>query len=556
MSNRSPLSGPNSGTPSATKSTPKGKKRSPEEAVHSSKAHSRSFGSSPPQRPFSSPHKAFASPHKANSAASISEIPRTPSKSISQPRRFESPPSLSPDTITVARRRPRAQTADLQVPQPESHLTMYTDERVGKSIDYVNQQLGSKLKKPSPIQEKALLVYKGACQDYLDAREENLPERRKKEMLSEIRQYEKEISDSGWVKAEGSKDYHKLQSQLLYLRRLHYYARYGDYAGRLSHRVRQGAIVHKVKGWDMLSGAQQWTKISEQIKQESSAWNNCAVTKDREAHPTTSVVMEACMAIGTEFSNMIRAIHTYAARNHNLHNPINNLVAEGNFPEIANTICDDLAELGNIMPIEMCDKEQFMWAVLLELRDVWFKIRDEGDFETKPFSWIPKLALIAEWEATLNSAGKKVASQAIQAQAITHGAKQRLDALNNEEHLIRQFSIGPTSNTLPAPGSINKRKASGPLSLTPSARKKAWKSIQETRKKAIHTFKSSLALQKECSRVVSQYKDSFGTSSPPSRLLPRKSLRNERANGEHVQKPKIALVQCKQQLHRSTIINS
>lgn len=91
--------------------------------------------------------------------------------------------------------------------------------------------------------------------------------------------------------------------------------------------------------------------------------------KNMEAHPTTSAVMEACMAIGINFSRVIQAIHTYAARNYNPHNPINNLIAAGNFPEIANTIYNDLAELGNIMPAEMCQEEQFMRAVLLELRD-------------------------------------------------------------------------------------------------------------------------------------------------------------------------------------------
>ncbi len=119
---------------------------------------------------------------------------------------------------------------------------MYTDERVGKCIEYVNHRLGSKMRKPSPIQEKALLVSKGAYQDYLDAEKKFFPESRKKETLSEIRQYKIDVSDNGWVKAVGSEDRHIFQGQLLYLRRLHYYARYGHYAGRLSHRVRQGAI--------------------------------------------------------------------------------------------------------------------------------------------------------------------------------------------------------------------------------------------------------------------------------------------------------------------------
>lgn len=240
------------------------------------------------------------------------------------------------------------------------------------------------------IQEKALLVYKGACQEYLEARKEILSEGRKKEMLSEIREYEIEISNSGRVKAVGSEDRHRFQGQPLYLRRLHYYARYGDYAGRLSHQIRQGAFDHRVEGWEILSGAQQWTKISERTEQESDAWKNCAVTKDREAHPTTSTVMEASMAIGTDFSRMIQAIHTHATRNDNLHNPINNLIADGNFPEIANTIYNVLAELGNIMPVEMCEEEQFTRAVLPELRDLWFEIEEggvyEGDYETKPFT--------------------------------------------------------------------------------------------------------------------------------------------------------------------------
>lgn len=70
-------------------------------------------------------------------------------------------------------------------------------------------------------------------------------------MLSEIRYYEEEMSDSCWVKEVGPEDCHKFQSQLLYLRHLQYYARIGDYAGRLSHRIRQGAIDHKVQSWEI-----------------------------------------------------------------------------------------------------------------------------------------------------------------------------------------------------------------------------------------------------------------------------------------------------------------
>lgn len=82
--------------------------------------------------------------------------------------------------------------------------------------------------------------------------------------------------------------------------------------------------------------------------------------KDRKFHPITSAVMETCMAIGIDFAKIIWAIHTYTARNDNLHNLINNFIAEENFPKIANIIYNDLAELGNIMSVEMCEKEQCM----------------------------------------------------------------------------------------------------------------------------------------------------------------------------------------------------
>lgn len=267
--------------------------------------------------------------------------------------------------------------------------------------------------------------------------------------------------------------------------------RYGDYAGRLSHRIRQGAADHKVEGWEMLSGAKQWTRIRERIIDESAAWKNRGIKKDRKFHPITSAIMETCMVIGTDFPRMIRAIHTYATRNDNLHSPINNFVTRGNFPEIANTIHGDLAELGNIMSIEMCEEEQFMRAILLELRDAWFKIREGGEYEIMPFTWILKQALIAEWKAIQDAAVRKKANQAAQSQAIANGTKKRLDALNDKDHLIRQLSIETPPNRLPAPGPIKKRKASGQISPNATARKKAWNTIQQTQKKAVNTFRYS-----------------------------------------------------------------
>lgn len=76
------------------------------------------------------------------------------------------------------------------------------------------------------------------------------------------------------------------------------------------------------------------------------------------------------------------------------------------------------------------------------------------------FTWLAKKAMIAEWEETQNAAEKKVADQAVQAQsqAIANGAKKWLDALNDEDQLIRQLSVGTPPNKLPAPGSIQQEE--------------------------------------------------------------------------------------------------
>ena len=173
--------------------------------------------------------------------------------------------------------------------------------------------------------------------------------------------------------------------------------------------VRQGAIDPKVKGWESLSGAQERTQISELIHDEADVWEKRGVTKDKEKHPNTSAVMGGCMAIGKDFPNMIQAIHIYAARNDIPQNPINHLNADGNFPKIANFVYDDLTELENIMPVDLCEEDQFMRAVLLKLRDLWFKIRKGGEYEIKPFIWLPKQTMGSNQKWRTKNDGRSLA---------------------------------------------------------------------------------------------------------------------------------------------------
>lgn len=135
-------------------------------------------------------------------------------------------------------------------------------------------------------------------------------------MLSETRQYEMMISDRGWVKATDSEDNRKLKSQLLYLRRLHYFPRYRDIVGRLSHQVGQGVANHKVESYEMLSaktvmGGGHWTGyITRRVVHKRIVQSQ----KNRKFQPNISAVMETCIVIGTHFHRMIRAIQSMLKR--------------------------------------------------------------------------------------------------------------------------------------------------------------------------------------------------------------------------------------------------
>lgn len=182
------------------------------------------------------------------------------------------------------------------MPQAESHPSKCIDKRVGKSIECESTAWIEDEKTFAGPREGVASVQRDLSRLF-GCKERATSRKPGKRNVSGIRQYEIEVSDSGWAKAIGSEDRHQFQSQLLYLRRPQYYARYGDYAERLSHRV----IDHKFEGWEQLLGAQQWKNISERIKDENDEWQKRAITKKREAHPTTSAVMETCMAIGTAF---------------------------------------------------------------------------------------------------------------------------------------------------------------------------------------------------------------------------------------------------------------
>lgn len=118
-----------------------------------------------------------------------------------------------------------------------------------------------------------------------------------------------------WDKAAGDHSTQKLQDELLKLRRLQYYARYGDYAARVAHDVREITRKHNTEGWPLLSEISQWSTISEIIRGEEKEWSRISRDiheeeiywqahgsgKNLEAVKTTYAVWKRCRVNGMDF---------------------------------------------------------------------------------------------------------------------------------------------------------------------------------------------------------------------------------------------------------------
>lgn len=437
------------------------------------------------------------------------EQPETASSIVSSSPRHE---------IVVRRTRPRSDAEDLEPPRPEPHPKDYSDARVQAGINYAERRLNSTKRKPSPILEKLLLIYKGACSEFLHQKQKKFENVRQNKLLSEIRGYEEEMARRPWVRAVGDEYTESLQRELVKLRRLQFFARYGDYTQRVAHQLRDLTRREQTENWREISGTFQWSDISQRITAEANHWKLYGSSKGIDEVKTTYAVYQGCQQTGLDFKQALAAIRTYGARNQACHNPINDLVAEGRWTDIATTLAEDLRDLASTMPIELKDEEAEIRAIILELRDEWFTIDNFNglvDGLAEPWTWLPTPQLIQQFKDNITPEKKQAARRANEDQ-VAKGAARRVQKLDEEKELVEQLSTVLEVNAIPTPGPLpskNKRKASQEVSV--QDRKKAWRTIQDQQRRARASFRASLELQREVNRVVSHYKGQYGRSPPP-----------------------------------------
>lgn len=141
----------------------------------------------------------------------------------------------------------------------------YTEMRVKGGLEYAYQWLKSTTRKPSPYQQRLLTMYQTPCQDYLFHFINNFINASQKDLFFDIHRYEEDLARHCWAKAARDPRAQQLQQEMVKLRKVHYYAKYGDYARRVAHALRDATWGQQIENWNKISGQYKWSDISTQL---------------------------------------------------------------------------------------------------------------------------------------------------------------------------------------------------------------------------------------------------------------------------------------------------
>ena len=284
---------------------------------------------------------------------------------------------------------------ELITPGPLSSVAGYTPERLEERADYADARLTSTTRVPTPNIAKLLTLYKNACME-MHLGYETLSRADLAARAEEIRGYDQDLSEQEWMRDNPDST---MPDEVLKLRKLVYWARYGDYAAHMASQLRKKAGEDpKTAFAEKISGQFLWTDISAQLKREERAYNKTFL-RDESVVPTIIAVHEARGPVGIDVDAMIRTIHLYADRNAAFHRSLKEMLKAQEYLGIAKIIFDDLKDLGSICSPAPSDDEAAIRALLEQLRDEGFETSFNSDKPESQAGYSRSIQCLAEVEA-------------------------------------------------------------------------------------------------------------------------------------------------------------
>ncbi len=276
-----------------------------------------------------------------------------------------------------------------EVPIPEAKAKFYTKERLQQSLVYAEKFL--RQRDISPRSELFMDYYKETIKNALTA--ETIAER--EDHAIEVLVEEKLIQIEGFLKPFKTAKQVELEDYLLQLREMQYLARYGDYLKIIPARIRKHASTQKIQGWELTSANHQWTEIADAIIKEEERRKEADRLGSRmkdEGLSTTMTIMFACRDLGLCERTAIWSIKEYATRNRQLHRSIDNLKEQGNFYQLAETLCADRNDLDSVFSFKSATDTEYLKKIIQAEIDHYFV--NTREFLDTPTVWGPSEALL------------------------------------------------------------------------------------------------------------------------------------------------------------------
>ncbi len=272
-----------------------------------------------------------------------------------------------------------------ECPVPEVNPCLYTKERLQQSLVYAHKFLA----RPniSPRSELFMHLYKEELKDALNAETHEERER----CITMVMAKERLIQDNRFLRPLRFEQSAELEDQLLRLRELQYYVRYGDYLKIIPTRLRLHASKDKLENWQLLSGKKYWSGIAHNLKVEEETRQEI-LRKGSVLDPvrldTTIAISTACSDLGISKELTVWSIMEYGARNLQVPRDLVDLRKEGQFPLLAKILCADRDDLSSTFSELRSETDLSSLRTIIQTEiDTWLDTSDNPDH---PDEWVQR----------------------------------------------------------------------------------------------------------------------------------------------------------------------
>ena len=292
------------------------------------------------------------------------------------------------DDLHVSKTRSRASTQellsgnqDLVVPVPEKGLDAYTNPRLQKSLVYADGFL--RQRKPSPRTQHFMIAFKDQIKTAMTTNDGN----EKHLAIKHVKALEILIRNEIFLLPGAAPEAAQYEQKILDLRKLEYYARYGDYLGLVPQQLRNIAKAKEFDSSVVLSTVVWWTDVAKVILEEEID----KAQADRRGDygyetPTLTAVSNACRYLGLNKDMAVWSIKEYGKRNDLLHRSLKEMREAGEYDKLARTLNADLRDISSVFPPSEPEEgiEHLKNVIKSEIRR-WFDDSDQKpDF---PSAW-------------------------------------------------------------------------------------------------------------------------------------------------------------------------